>query len=1133
MAITTRQTSLLVSEDWTKLYQSFRNADFQSYDFETLRASMISYLQLYYPEDFNDYIESSEFVALIDMIAFLGQSLAFRGDLNARENFIDTAQRRDSILKLARLVSYNPKRNIPSRGYLKFDSVSTTETVYDSNGTNLSGLVINWADTGNNNWLEQFTIILNAALVSAQVIGKPGNTQDINGITNEEYQINYQPNSIDVLPFTAAVAGTNMTFEVVSPTSVGQTYIYESAPKPNVPFNILYKSDGLGNGSPNTGFFLYFVQGQLQSVDINFADTIPNRVYSLNVNNVNNSDLWLYSVDSNGNLDTEWEMVPAVANNNVVYSSTQNRNIYQINSRAGDQVDLVFGDGSFANMPQGRFRLYYRVSNGLQYKITPDEMQGTTLTFNYVSQAGRIEVLTVSASLQYTVANATARESLEDIKQKAPQQYYTQNRMITGEDYNILPYTLFSNIIKVKAVNRTSSGISRYLDVVDVTGKYSSTNIFAQDGMLYRDSFTNTFSFDYNTTNEIYRVIYDQTAPIASNPETKQLFYADYPLIELTDIYWHTSTTIANGCTGYFVNAAGIPLQIGAYVASNNKYIKEGAIVRLSAGEGKYFDSQNYVKTGTPSASGDKYYIYAAITLVVGDGTNNGQGNLPSGSGPVTINQVIPANQTVIGNKVFAVFNTNFSTSLVNTMVGYIQAYADFGLRYDQATGAWTAIASQDLNTTDDFSLTYSGDTSGQALDSSWIISFRTVGQTYTVYYRGLNYVFESVQETNFYYDGTTKIFDPVTGLTVYDQVKVLKVNSNPDDSYPLALDYTWHIYKNITQPDGYTDNNRILVTFGDDNSDGLPNNPELFDIIVNPNVNTNSKYVFFQQTVGYDNFVVDTPVDNNTVESQYSTLRDAELNKTLYQDGQLFYISGLNTFYQLSVVGSVYTLAVVTGYTAKVGRQDLYFQYRHNSPNNRRIDPSPNNIIDLYVLTQQYTTDYTAWVQDTTGTITEPSAPTSEELQLEYSTLDNYKAISDTIIFNPAKFKPLFGAKADPALQAVFKVVKNPNVVVSDNEIKVGVIAAINQYFDIANWDFGETFYFSELAAYLHMQLTPNISSIIIVPSNNAEVFGSLMQVNCDINEVITSAATVDNVKIITAITAAQINQAGAVVIS
>ena len=35
--IPSTNSQLLVTEDWKKIYQSFRNADFQSYDFETLR----------------------------------------------------------------------------------------------------------------------------------------------------------------------------------------------------------------------------------------------------------------------------------------------------------------------------------------------------------------------------------------------------------------------------------------------------------------------------------------------------------------------------------------------------------------------------------------------------------------------------------------------------------------------------------------------------------------------------------------------------------------------------------------------------------------------------------------------------------------------------------------------------------------------------------------------------------------------------------------------------------------------------------------------------------------------------------------------------------------------------------------
>ena len=105
MSSTDRQNRLLVAEDWKRVYQSYRNADFQSYDFDNLRRTMINYLRENYPEDFNDYIESSEYIALIDLIAYLGQNLAFRTDLNARENFLELAERRESVLRLARLLS--------------------------------------------------------------------------------------------------------------------------------------------------------------------------------------------------------------------------------------------------------------------------------------------------------------------------------------------------------------------------------------------------------------------------------------------------------------------------------------------------------------------------------------------------------------------------------------------------------------------------------------------------------------------------------------------------------------------------------------------------------------------------------------------------------------------------------------------------------------------------------------------------------------------------------------------------------------------------------------------------------------------------------------------------------------------
>jgi hypothetical protein len=147
--IPSTNSKLLVAEDWKKVYQSFKNSDFKSYDFETLRRTMIAYLREKYPEDFNDYIESSEYIALIDLIAYLGQNLSFRVDLNARENFLETAERRDSVLRLAQLINYNPKRNVPANGFLKLTSLSTTDNVFDANGSNLANAVIGWNDVSN------------------------------------------------------------------------------------------------------------------------------------------------------------------------------------------------------------------------------------------------------------------------------------------------------------------------------------------------------------------------------------------------------------------------------------------------------------------------------------------------------------------------------------------------------------------------------------------------------------------------------------------------------------------------------------------------------------------------------------------------------------------------------------------------------------------------------------------------------------------------------------------------------------------------------------------------------------------------------------------------------------------------
>ena len=117
--------------------------------------------------------------------------------------------------------------------------------------------------------------------------------------------------------------------------------------------------------------------------------------------------------------------------------------------------------------------------------------------------------------------------------------------------------------------------------------------------------------------------------------------------------------------------------------------------------------------------------------------------------------------------------------------------------------------------------------------------------------------------------------------------------------------------------------------------------------------------------------------------------------------------------------------------------------------------------------------------------------------------------------------------------MQAVFKIVKNPGRVVNDNDIKARVIDAVNEFFALENWDFGETFYFSELAAYIVKQVSPDLSSIVLVPRQESQSFGSMYEIKSENDEIFISAATVEDVEIIDAITANRLKATGNVVTS
>lgn len=1129
MSSTERQNRLLLSEDWKKIYQSFMYADFQSYDFDNLRRTMINYIRQNYPEDFNDYIESSEYLALIDLIAFLGQNLAFRTDLNARENFIETAERRESILRLARLISYNPKRNQAANGLLKIESVSTTEDIFDSNGNNLSNQSIIWNDSTNPNWFEQFIKIINAALPVNATFGRPIKKSNINGVATEQYRFNGTNTDIPSFSFNKTINSVGTNFEIVSTgIDVQNNSLFEENPLPGNKMSFVYRDNGQGAGSNNTGFFFHFRQGSLKSNIFEISNNAPNSIVNIDTDNINDSDIWLYKLDRNNNDEELWSKVDNVEGNNIIYNSIDKgvRNIYSVLTRISDRISLIFSDGVFGNLPKGKFRVYYRTSNNRNYRISPSDLIGINVQIPYVSRSGTQHTLNIILELKTVVENSSESEDNASIKNNAPATYYTQNRLITGEDYNIGTLSISQQIIKTKAINRTSSGISRYYDLKDATGKYSNTLMYGNDGVIFRESFEELSSFEFNTKNDIEAVINNMIVPKIRSTSVRNFYDTNFPRnsgIADLNINWNATTSDTNRSTGYFEDQFNIPIAIASFTQSITRFIEPDALIKFVPPAGFHFMPNGTLMAGDATHLGSTDYIWTKVISVVESGT---EVDIETGLGPITFNDLIPDGAKIV--EIISPLVGTVVNDVIIQMIDQIFAYKTFGLRYDISSRQWRVIVNTNLNSAGEFSLGRTSDNTNQQLDSSWILLFETNGEKYTVTTRNLRYVFESDEEIRFYHDSVDRIYDSKTGKLVKDTIKVLSNNTRPDSLMPFTVDYNWQVVKEYRDTDGYVDNKKLEVGFFDSDDDGVIDDPDVFTQIVAPAVSPTTKYVFAKKYTRNGTEVFD--YIDATLENIVVPPLGEPGSLTSYANGTIIYNWKKDIFFTVDIPSNRFVFN--TNYRVYTGRDKIRFEYSHAANENRRIDPSSSNIMDIYMLTKTYDTNFRQFLS---GETTIPVLPPSSDslFQSFGAEVNKIKSISDEVIYHPVRYKPLFGSRATANLQAVLKVVKNPSRVVNDNDIKSRMIDSINEYFALENWDFGETFYFSELAAYIIQKLAPDLSSIVLVPRQGSQSFGSLYEIKSENDEIFISATTVEDIEIIDAITASRLKASGAIVTS
>lgn len=1210
--------NLFAAEDWKVVYEAFSNVSLQAYDYQSIYNALVEYIKINNPDEFNNYVTHTELMTHVNMLAYLGQSLAFRIDLNARENFFDTAERRESILKLANSLSYNAKRNRTANGVLKITSVTTTQPILDNTGNSLAGREITWNAPNDLSWYDNFIRVLNNALSSVNRFGDPLKSESINNISTDLYPLNTKTGSSAKLayPFTSNVNGKSYQFELVS-SYITNTEIEESSPSPNTLFNIMYRNDNNGVGSPNTGFFVQFKQGKLESSDYVYSKPKKDRQEYINTENINDTDVWVQHIKDDGTVIDEWTKVPSLAGQSITYNSIIHgqRKIFAVKTEEDNKIKIIYSDGQFGDVPQGIFRVWYRTSENENYIIRPNDIRNKTKTITYIGNDNQEYQLTIKFSLTYEIGNAEREESAEDITTNAPLLHYTQDRMVNGEDYNVYPLTQSTIIKKIKTVNRTYAGHSRYIKSHDPTGSISSVNVFGGDGYIYKEN-SETYSshrIDYNTNYS--SLVYSHIEPIIDNDYFRLFYYHNLRNVLLSDqidniggegsdyltfpserIEWVALPDQQYGNVGYFYDKENNEV----YTVGQNtnekysKFIRKNSIIKLGDGQGN------------------------VIWTTVRDIFNEGFVDVNFATqGSIHLTDIVRNGWFVIS--IIPGLRKNINDNEAFKITQALESNRTFGLRYDLLSDKWVIIEQDNMTNTNGFDL--KEPLSPNDPDNRWLVKAKVVNDSGILRYefqsRGTQFVFGSDSEVRFYFKNTSNVVDPSTGRVVNDYVKILKSNTdrvnknnrivtgrafvgqfrtesnhNPLTDYDITMlvgssygniklydindreieqfsvkEIDGKSYLNLDAPrnttirvsnllemydsdvasksldrpyafslrsayikaNGEIDPSKVVIVPEDKNHDGIPDYPLAFDDIVNV-----GEYVFFKEVSTNEGLVFER-VDNDVeiINDNTNNIRDGVVyycNSNIdildVDNNLVSYIQG--KFYMgVSDIGderqnrAEELIGDQSKYTVRKGRtfkldDPLYFEWKHYAANNERIDPSITNLMSAYVLTNEYDSRVRSWVRNNGDINDFPETPSSNLIRNQLRAIERNKMISDQMVYIPSSYKLLFGSNAQPEYQASFKVIRASGATITDNEIKSNIISAINSFFDVDNWNFGEGFYFSDLSTYVHNLMRGKISSIVIVPRSSKARFGDLYELKPEPNELFISTARVDDIEIV-----------------
>ena len=429
-------------------------------DFSSIRQNLIEFAKTYFPNQYNDFNESSPGMMFIEMASYVGDVLNYYVDNQYRETLLNYAEEKKNVYNIAQSYGYKPKTAVPAS--VELEVTQTVPAKSDGSG----GYV--------------------ADLDYAGVISS-------NGIVTSDSGVDFT--LVDEVDFRVSSSLDPMEIEMVTPSSGV------------VPTDFLLKKRVLAKSGTTTSQTFTF--GSAKKFDkITLANTGISEIVSI--------------VDSNNNTwyevpflaqDTIFESIENTSLNDPTYSQYQNDTPYMLRLvktprrfitrvNENDRTEVRFGAGVSDNPDEviipnpdnvgsalgfgvSKLDESFDPSNFMKTKAYGLAPANTTLTVTYryggaVEHNVRANSITSGKNITFTIdsgnldstkvqtaedslsfnnilpaTGGASKETLTEIKQNALANLNTQNRAVTRQDYLTRVYSLpqkYGNIAKAYIV---------------------------------------------------------------------------------------------------------------------------------------------------------------------------------------------------------------------------------------------------------------------------------------------------------------------------------------------------------------------------------------------------------------------------------------------------------------------------------------------------------------------------------------------------------------------------------------------------------------------------------------------------------------------------------------------------------